>query len=329
MAVSVGFVVIEGQGTTELMACADAALYGAKAAGGDCVRLYDAAMKAEAVEAKHIAQDLRVALERGEFEVFYQRQVDARTERIIGVEALLRWKHPERGYISPANFVPVAERTGLIEPIGAWVLATACRDALTWPVSVKVSVNLSAVQLARAGLADSILAVLRDTSLPPTRLDLELTESVLMEDDDAVRATLGRLRAAGVSISLDDFGTGYSSLSYLHSFAIDKIKIDQSFVRDLVGSASSMAIISGVVSIAQALGLRVNVEGVESAEQLRLLQRLGCDEIQGFFYGRPEPSARLRASLAGQLASHDVGSNPSDGLASRDRHLPAEALLSA
>ena len=306
IAISIGITYVADQGTTELMACADAALYAAKAAGGGCIRLFDAAMKAAAEEGKQLADDLRTALARGEFQVAYQRQVDARNERIIGVEALVRWKHPERGYISPAKFIPVAERTGLIEPIGMWVLATACRDALAWPTPIKVSVNLSAVQLARANLADLILETLANIGLPPARLDLELTESLLMDNDDLVQSTLCKLREAGVKISLDDFGTGYSSLSYLNTFAIDKIKIDQSFVRNLCDSRSAEAIVRAVVSLAQDLGLRVNAEGVETVEQLRLLRQLSCDEIQGYLHGRPEPSPAIHASLVGQKRAEEL-----------------------
>jgi EAL domain-containing protein (putative c-di-GMP-specific phosphodiesterase class I) len=240
--------------------------------------------------------------------VVYQRQVDAVTERIIGVEALVRWRHPERGYVAPSRFIPIAERTGLIELIGIFVLTTACRDAVAWPVPIKVSVNLSAVQLARTHLADQILATLSETGLRPDRLDLELTESLLLDDDDAATATLARLRAAGAKVSLDDFGTGYSSLSYLNRFAIDKVKIDQSFVRNLMTEPSAAAIIRAVVGLARDIGLRVNVEGVETLEQLRVVQQLGCDEVQGYFHGRPEPAAAIRASLLQQNSPPPVRS---------------------
>lgn len=306
VSLSMGLAFFDGAGTAEMMTRVDAALEAAKAAGGARLRRFDAEMAREAEDSDRLAHDLRIALELGEFEVVYQRQVDAMSERIIGVEALVRWRHPERGYISPARFIPVAERTGLIEPIGAWVLSTACREAMTWPEPIKVSVNLSAVQLAQVHLADLVLKALRDSGLPPERLDLELTESLMMDDDNVVRTTLGRLRAAGAKVSLDDFGTGYSSLSYLNRFAIDKVKIDQSFVRSLMDVSSTAAIVRAVITLAREIGLRVNAEGVETIEQLRTLQALGCDEVQGYLHGRPEPSAAIAASLFGQNQSPAV-----------------------
>ena len=305
--VSVGFALAAGGDSKHLMRCADAALYAAKIAGGDRSRFYDEAMRAVVEQGKAMEHELRDALRRDELEVFYQRQVDAESELIVGVEALVRWKHPERGYISPATFIPVAERTGLIEPLGRWVLATACRDAVSWPLPIKVSVNLSAVQLARADLADTVLGALADTGLAPDRLDLELTESLLVNNDDLVRVTLGRLRALGVKVSLDDFGTGYSSLSYLKAFSVDKVKIDQSFVRDLAHDRHSAAVVRAVVGLARDLGLRVNAEGVETAGQLHLLRRLGCDEIQGYLHGKPEPSSAIRESLSRQRSTVEQG----------------------
>ena len=305
--VSVGFALAEGQDSTHLMGCADAALYAAKMAGGNRSRFFDEAMRAALDDGKIMEDELRQALQRGELEVFYQRQVDTEEELIVGVEALVRWRHPERGYISPDRFIPVAERTGLIEALGRWVLATACKDAVSWPLPIKVSVNLSAVQLARADLADTVLNTLAHAGLDPERLDLELTESLLVDNDALVRATLGRLRASGIKISLDDFGTGYSSLSYLKSFAIDKVKIDQSFVRDLPNDHHSAAVIRAVVGLARDLGLRVNAEGVETNEQLKLLHRLGCDEVQGYLHGKPEPSLAIWASLTHQQSSTEEG----------------------
>ena len=298
--ISVGFALAQGQDGKQLMGCADAALHAAKVAGGGRSRFYDEALRAAVEDGKMMEDELREALRRGDLEVFYQRQVETNDELIVGVEALVRWNHPERGYISPTLFIPVAERTGLIEPLGRWVLATACKDAVSWPLPIKVSVNLSAVQLGRADLADTVLGALAAAGLPPERLDLELTESLLVDNDELVRATLGRLRGVGIKISLDDFGTGYSSLSYLKVFAIDKVKIDQSFVRDLADDRHSTAVIRAVVSLARDLGLRVNAEGVETNEQLKILHLLGCDEVQGYLHGRPEPSPAIEASLARQ-----------------------------
>ncbi len=212
----------------------------------------------------------------------------------------MRWRHPIRGYIAPSEFIPIAERTGLIEAIGAWVLQTACREAVTWPEAIKVSVNLSAVQLSRGDILETVSGALIAAGLPPSRLDLELTESILMDNIGFAREMLDRIRGLGVGLSLDDFGTGYSSLGYLKSFDIDKVKIDRSFVRDLPQDQSSVAIIRAVVTLAQTLGLRVNAEGVETAEQFAVLRAIGCDEVQGFLHGRPEPSAAIAASLRAQ-----------------------------
>ena len=303
VSVSVGFALAEGQDGKQFMGCADAALYAAKVAGGGRSRFYDDALRAAIEDGKTLEGELREALRRGDLEVFYQRQVDIDEELIVGVEALVRWKHPDHGYISPTRFIPVAERTGLIEPLGRWVLATACKDAVSWPLPIKVSVNLSAVQLGRADLADTVLGALAVAGLSPERLELELTESLLVDNDDLVRATLDRLRDLGIKISLDDFGTGYSSLSYLKAFAVDKVKIDQSFVRDLAQNHHSAAVVRAIVGLARDLGLRVNAEGVETEEQLKVLRLLGCDEVQGYLHGRPEPSLTIAASLARQRSS--------------------------
>jgi diguanylate cyclase (GGDEF)-like protein len=302
---SVGVALSDGEEAAKLLKRADAALYAAKAAGGDRVRLYDAALEETAEANLRLEEDLRGALQRGEFEVFYQRQVDASSEIIVGVEALLRWRHPTRGYVAPQDFIPLAERTGLVEEIGAWVLRTAAREAMTWPRPIKVSVNLSAVQLSRGDLVQTVADALVQTGLAPERLDLELTESLLMENASFARGTLDRIRQLGVGLSLDDFGTGYSSLAYLKTFDIDKIKIDRSFVRDLPEDQSSIAIIRAVVTLAQTLGLRVNTEGVETEAQLALLRAIGCDEVQGFLHGRAEPSAAIVASLLRE--QHRVG----------------------
>ena len=303
VSVSVGLALAEGLDGKQLMGCADAALYAAKVAGGGRSRFYDDALRAAIEDGKTLEGERREALRRGDLEVFYQRQVDIDEELIVGVEALVRWKHPDHGYISPTRFIPVAERTGLIEPLGRWVLATACKDAVSWPLPIKVSVNLSAVQLGRADLADTVLGALAVAGLSPERLELELTESLLVDNDDLVRATLDRLRDLGIKISLDDFGTGYSSLSYLKAFAVDKVKIDQSFVRDLAQNHHSAAVVRAIVGLARDLGLRVNAEGVETEEQLKVLRLLGCDEVQGYLHGRPEPSLTIAASLARQRSS--------------------------
>ncbi len=305
--VSLGVVTAgEGDDVRTLMRKADAAMAAARAAGGDRVALFDAAMERGAADDRALEHDLRQALGRGELSVVYQRQVDLATDLITGVEALVRWTHPERGAVSPAKFIPIAERTGLIESVGAFVLRRACRDAAAWPLPIKVSVNLSAVQLSRGDLVATVADALTESGLPAARLDLELTESLLMENDGAAQDRLDRLRAAGVHLSLDDFGTGYSSLSYLRTFAIDKLKIDQSFVRGLPDDKAAAAIIAAVVSLAGNLGLRVNAEGCETVEQLAQLKALGCHEVQGWFHGRPDPSDRIVQSLLEQQARSAV-----------------------
>ena len=301
--ISLGIAVAGSGDAPALMRGADAAMGAARRAGGDRAVLFDAAMARGVEDDRALEHDLREALRRDEVGVVYQRQVDLATDRIVGVEALVRWRHPTRGPVSPAVFIPIAERTGVIEALGAWVLRTACRDAAAWPDPIRVSVNLSAIQLQRDDLVATVLDALAASGLPPDRLDLELTESLLMENDGPARDRLERLRAAGVHLALDDFGTGYSSLSYLRDFAIDKIKIDQSFVRGLPGERPAAAIIEAVVSLAGNLGLRVNAEGCETAEQVDALRRLGCHEVQGWFHGRPEPSSAIVASLQAQLAT--------------------------
>lgn len=298
--VSVGVAFAAGGDARAMMRNADAAMAAARRDGGDVAVLFDAAMERGAEDDRVLEQDLRDGLRRGEFMVVYQRQVDLATDLVTGVEALARWRHPERGFVSPAKFIPLAERTGLIEALGTFVLREACRDAASWPLPVKVSVNLSAVQLSRGDLVGIVLDALAESGLPPARLELELTESLLMENDGTARDRLDRLRAAGIHLSLDDFGTGFSSLSYLRTFAIDKVKIDQSFVRGLPEDRPAAAIIEAVVSLAGTLGLRVNAEGCETAEQLELLRKLGCDEVQGWFHGRPEPAPAIVASLLAQ-----------------------------
>lgn len=303
VSLSVGLAVHDGQSADELMRDAEAALHVAKREGGGCTYEFDAEIERQVNDAKVLEAELREALHQEAFSVVYQKQVDAHTAQVVGVEALVRWTCPGRGPVSPALFIPAAERTGLIKPLGSWVLRTACQDAVTWPVPIKVSVNLSAVQLAQADLADQVLDVLAETKLPAERLDLELTESLLMEDGEAIRATLDRLRTAGIRISLDDFGTGYSSLSYLKDFPVNKIKIDQSFVRALSRDQTASAIIRAVAQLARDLGLRVNVEGVETPEEMSLLRLLGCDEIQGYLHGRPEGSDAISAFLRRQAAN--------------------------
>jgi EAL domain-containing protein (putative c-di-GMP-specific phosphodiesterase class I) len=246
---------------------------------------------------RRLENDLREALTRGEFELFYQPLVGAQSGKITTCEALLRWRHPERGMVSPAEFIPVAEEMGLIVRLGAWVLEEACREATRWPDHIKVAVNLSPVQFKAPHLVATVSRTLAASGLRPERLELEITESVLLDGDDATRAALYELRALGVLTALDDFGTGYSSLSYLGKFPFDKLKIDRCFVAALTHDEGSRAIVRAIVAMATSLGMRITAEGVEGEEQAALLRAMGCTEVQGFLYSRPRPAAETRQAL--------------------------------
>jgi diguanylate cyclase (GGDEF)-like protein len=282
-----------------LLRNADVALYRAKAAGRGTWRLFAPAM-ADALRARHALEaDLREAEARGELELHYQPLADLQDFSLRGFEALLRWRHPRRGLVPPSEFVPVAEETGLILPVGEWALRRACADAAAWPRPVKVAVNLSAAQFAGTGVPALVAAVLADSGLPPARLEIEITESVLLAEEDRVIAALHALRALGVRVALDDFGTQYSSLSYLRRFPFDKIKIDRSFVRDAAERRECRAIVRSVAGLARELGMAATAEGVETAEHLALACAAGCTEGQGYLIGRPKPAAALGARFEG------------------------------
>jgi diguanylate cyclase (GGDEF)-like protein/PAS domain S-box-containing protein len=246
--------------------------------------------------------ELRDALDRDELELAYQPLVGLPDGRIHGFEALLRWRHPTRGFVSPAEFIPTAEKTGLILPIGRWVLERACRDAAGWPGDIRIAVNLSTVQFRQRALVETVAAALELSGLDPQRLELEITESVLLLDDDANLATLHQLRGLGVRIVLDDFGTGYASLGYLTRFAFDKLKIDRSFVARMTDTPDTQTIVNAVLRMSQALGIATTAEGVETREQLDILARAGCDELQGFFFSHPVPLSMV----PGVIARHDA-----------------------
>ena len=252
-------------------------------------------MDARLQERRLLERDLRQALALGQFELHYQPLVGCGTDTddVLGFEALVRWRHPERGLVSPVEFIPVAEECGLIMPLGEWVLRTACAEAAKWQNDKKIAVNLSPIQFRHADLATHILTILAQTGLSPGRLELEITEGVLIEETERTLATLGTLKAAGVSVSLDDFGTGYSSLSYLRRFAFDKIKIDRSFIWEMERNEDSMAIVRSVIALGRSLRITVIAEGVETAAQLALLQGEHCDQVQGFLLGRPVPADEL------------------------------------
>ncbi|WP_207458255.1 EAL domain-containing protein [Azospirillum sp. SYSU D00513] len=299
----------DGAGADALMKAADIALYRAKAAGRGTHRFF-APWMAEQLHAYHALKlGLREALAKGQFELHYQPLVDLRSGGISGFEALLRWRHPERGLVSPAEFIPVAEETGLIVAIGEWVLQEACREAAGWPGTAGVSVNLSSVQFRSRGLVEAVAGALAESGLEPGRLELEITESVLLQDNDANLAVLSQLRQLGLRIAMDDFGTGYSALGYLRSFPFDKIKIDRSFVSDLPQCGGSKAILGAVAGLGRDLAITTTAEGVETHAQLEAVRAQGCDEAQGYFFSRPVPASAIPDLLA-RLPNPAAGAVP-------------------
>ncbi len=283
-----------GSEVDQLVKNADLALYKAKSEGRDAFRFFEDAMGIEARRRRAHQVELRNALTNDEFELHYHPIVDIQSRETASIEALIRWRHPQRGMISPADFIPLAEETGLINSIGEWVLRKACTDAVDWPPHIKVSVNLSAVQFRKIGPLENFCQTLDETGLPPNRLELEITESVLLESNAENVETLHRLRLMGISIVLDDFGTGYSSLSYLRMFPFDKIKIDRSFVHELAKNADCAAIVSAVAGLGRSLRIGTVAEGVETEDQLLLVHAAGCTHAQGFLFGRPCPVGELK-----------------------------------
>jgi diguanylate cyclase (GGDEF)-like protein len=288
----------DGDDQITLLANADAALYRAKHEGRGTIRFFTAAMDQQLRERGALERDLRSAVGNDELFLEYQPQ-QSKQGRIIGFEALVRWQHPVRGLIPPSDFIPLAEESGLIVPIGEWVLRAACREAASWQGGLQVAVNVSAVQFRRGNLEGLVRDVLTEMGLDPSRLELELTEGVLIEDAAHARSVLLALKSLGVRISLDDFGTGYSSLSYLETFPLDRIKIDRSFVSGIGRTERSLAIVRAVIGLAHGLNLPVLAEGVETEEQLAALVREGCDEVQGYLIGRPRPAAHYRDIVGG------------------------------
>ena len=288
----------DGKNPDELLKKADLALYRAKADGRGTYRFFETGMDARAQARRILELDLRAALQRHEFEVYYQPIRDVASDEVVAFEALVRWNHSLRGLISPVNFIPLAEETGLIVRLGDWVLRQACMDAAGWPQDVDVAVNLSPVQFKNPNLVSSVKAALAASGLAPNRLELEITESVLLQNSETTLAVLHELRAFGVRISLDDFGTGYSSLSYLRSFPFDKIKIDRSFVSELATRDDSMAIVRAVTGLGKSLGIVTTAEGVETEAQFELLRREGCTQAQGYLFSQPRPAAEVNAMLS-------------------------------
>ncbi len=290
----------DGETTDVLMKNADLALYRAKSEGRSTYHFFEKEMDAAIQKRRSIESGLRAALALNELRVVFQPLVGLKENRVTCLEALLRWRHHGQD-ISPVEFIPIAEETGLIVPIGEWVLREACSTALMWPGEPRVAVNLSPVQFKNKRLFETIHGILGETGLPPTRLELEITESLMLDDNEQTLQTLHRLRAIGIRISMDDFGTGYSSLSYLRAFPFDKIKIDRSFMRDLESRGDSLAIIKAVIGLGHSLGMSTTAEGVETEEQLRAVREQGCNEVQGFLFSPPLEAVQVLALLANEM----------------------------
>lgn len=291
----------DGEDVETLLKNADIAMYRAKENGRDNIQFYAHDLHVRTLERLALEQDLRRALERQELEVYYQPQMDLRRDRIIGVEALLRWRHPQRGMVSPVHFIPLAEEIGLIETIGEWVLQTACQQAKKWQrqglPTLRMAVNMSPRQFLRPGVTSMVTRILRETGLEPRYLDLEITESLVMKDVTGSIATMHALKGIGIKLSIDDFGTGYSSLSYLKQFPIDQLKIDKSFLREIATSEEDAAITLAIIAMAHSMRLTVIAEGVEDETQLAFLHANQCDEIQGYYLSRPVPAHEIPALL--------------------------------
>ena len=305
---SVGISIYPDDGVDQqaLLKNADIAMYRAKEQGKNNYKFYSTQMNSHSFERLALETSLRRAVERNEFLLHFQPKVDMRSGQITGVEALVRWQHPELGLLEPAHFVPLAEETGLIMSIGEWVLRTACAQAQAWIADglppIAVAVNVSARQFSREDLAASIMHTLRETALDPRLLELELTESTVMHNAERATEVLQQLSALGVRVAIDDFGTGYSSLSYLKRFPIDSVKIDRSFVLDVPGDKDDAAITLAVIAMAHSLRLRVTAEGVETPEQYAFLEENRCDEMQGHYFSKPVDAATLARLLAGRYS---------------------------
>jgi diguanylate cyclase (GGDEF)-like protein len=301
----------DGQSPDALMRNADLALYRAKEDGRGAFRFFESEMDAQMQERRSMEVDLRRALAAGQFELHYQPIVNLATNEISAFEALIRWHHPTKGLIAPNTFIPVAEEIGFIVPLGEWAMRQACATAATWPGDVKVAVNLSPVQFRSPGLVQVVVGALAASGLPPERLELEITETILLQDNEATLNTLYQLRELGVMIAMDDFGTGYSSLSYLQSFPFDRIKIDRSFVKDIGEGVGSINIVRAVVAMAKGLGMATTAEGVETQEQRDSVQSEGCSEMQGFLFSKPLPAediAKLYLERRRQLTQDETAS---------------------
>ena len=312
--VSIGIALSPGDGTeyAKLLRSADLALYHSKTSGRATFHFFDPKMESRAQARRTNELELRRALALRQLEVFYQPQVDTAINRLVGFEALVRWRHPERGMISPADFLPIAEEIGLIVPLGDWVLRTACREAMTWPDDITIAVNVSPLQFETGKFADSVRRALASTGLPGKRLEIEITEGILLRTDKAILTTLYELRSMDVRIAMDDFGTGYASLSQLAKFPFDKIKIDRSIAGFEGDNLKQRAIVRAITSLGHSLGVCTLAEGIENADQLARLQEDGCSSVQGYFFGKPVPADQLREiisrlhSMQSQRAEYDL-----------------------
>jgi EAL domain-containing protein (putative c-di-GMP-specific phosphodiesterase class I) len=272
---------------------ADLALYRAKGDGRGAFRFFEAEMDAQNQERRTMERDLRSALVAAQFELHYQPIVNLASNEITAFEALIRWRHPEKGLVPPTTFIPLAEETGFIVALGEWAIRQACATAATWPDDLKVAVNLSAAQFRSPGLVKVVMGAMEASGLRPERLELEITETILLQDNESTLAMLYQLRELGVSIAMDDFGTGYSSLSYLQSFPFDRIKIDRSFVKDIGDRVGSINIVRAVAAMARGLGMATTAEGVETPEQRQSVASEGCSEMQGYLFSKPLPAEQI------------------------------------
>ncbi|HYS87967.1 MAG TPA: EAL domain-containing protein, partial [Bradyrhizobium sp.] len=307
---SIGIAVGPGDGSSadKLLRNADLALYRAKGDGRGTFRFFEPAMDLQMQTRRIMEQELRKALPAGEFELYYQPVVNLVSNEISGFEALLRWNHPTKGMIAPATFIPLSEEIGFIVPLGEWVIRQACAAAARWPGELRVAVNISAVQFRSAGLMQVIVGALANSGLDPTRLEIEITETVLLESKETTLDVLHQLRALGVRIAMDDFGTGYSSLTYLQCFPFDKIKIDRSFVKDIAENTGSLNIVRAVAALANGMGMTATAEGVETREQLDRITSEGCTEMQGFLFSQPLPAHEIeRLYLSGREVQKPPG----------------------
>ena len=302
---SVGIAVAQADSMTaeNFLRSADIAMYGAKAKGPGNYRMFDPEIEAIVQARSALEREMRNGIVQSHFRVFYQPLINLQTQKVTAFEALIRWEHPERGLVCPDEFIPLAEDTGLIVRLGEWTMREACNEAMSWPAEISVSVNLSAVQFAKGDLVATVMNALASSGLPASRLELEVTESILLERTDHNMRVLDQLHELGVRIAMDDFGTGYSSIGYLRSFKFDKLKIDRSFVKDLLADEKSLAIVRAIVGLGSSFGITTTAEGVETEDQRRCLSDEGCTEVQGYLYSKPLPPDQI-STLLGKLSAH-------------------------